>query len=97
MKNILRKINIQIKIYRIMLNINIQISLKFIMNEPKEAVLKSPYDILIKLLIYLTLSFKNIPTSQQLIQKVEEVAENRIEMIQTQKSDTVPTIEFTPR
>jgi hypothetical protein len=97
MKNILRKINIQIKIYRIMLNINIQISLKFIMNEPKEAVLKSPYDILIKLLIYLTLSFKNIPTTQQLIQKVEEVAENRIEMIQTQKSDTVPTIEFTPR
>src|SRR5574344_2964424 len=97
MKNILRKINIQIKIYRIMLNINIQISLKFIMNEPKEAVLKSPYDILIKLLIYLTLSFKNIPTSQQLIQKVEEVAENRIEMIQTQKSDTVPTIELTPR
>lgn len=80
-----------------MLNINIQISLKFIMNEPKEAVLKSPYDILIKLLIYLTLSFKNIPTTQQLIQKVEEVAENRIEMIQTQKSDTVPTIEFTPR
>lgn len=97
MKNMLRKINIQIKIYRIMLNINIQISLKSIMNEPKEAVLKSPYDILIKLLIYLTLSLKKIPTTQQLIQKVEEVAENRIEMIQTQKSDTVPTIEFTPR
>lgn len=71
--------------------------LKFITYEPKKAVPKSPYDIVIKLLIYLTLSFTNIPTTQKLIQKVEEITGNMIEMIQTQKSDTVPTIEFTPQ
>lgn len=80
-----------------MIKIKIKISLSVIMNVPKEAVLKSSYGI-INFLIYLFLRCPLVfQSTQQLIQTVEGINENKIEVIQTQKSDTVPTIEFTPQ